>query len=101
MADMFVDATDELYGDAYDIVINAGTTNEIRCPWGYGIYTINLDRETFSINNHTIFGIFLNTARLGNLPKPYPLTLTLRITLETIPVTATNTRQFTTSMVTL
>ncbi|OBT77684.1 hypothetical protein VF21_03707 [Pseudogymnoascus sp. 05NY08] len=58
MADIFVDATDELYGDAYDLVINAGNTDEFRSPWRYGIYTINLDRETFSVNNHTFYSLW-------------------------------------------
>ncbi|OBT54063.1 hypothetical protein VE04_06796 [Pseudogymnoascus sp. 24MN13] len=77
MADMFVDATDELYGDAYDLVTNAGNTDEFRSPWRYGIYTINLDRETFSINNRTFYNLWdiPQHRKTGKPPQALPFNI--------------------------
>ncbi|KAL5349760.1 hypothetical protein ACLOAV_004792 [Pseudogymnoascus australis] len=58
MADMFADGTDDLNGGAYEIATNAGNTDEIRDPWIYRIYTINLDREIFSVNNRTFYNLW-------------------------------------------
>lgn len=58
MADMFADGTDDLHGGAYEIATNAGNTDEIPDPWIYRIYTINLDRENFSVNNRAFYNLW-------------------------------------------
>ena len=77
MAEMFADATDELYGDAYEIVTNTGNTDEIRSSWIYRIYTINLDREIFSVNNRNFYNLWdiPQHRKTGKPPQALPVNI--------------------------
>lgn len=74
---MFADATDELYGDAYEIVTNTGNTDEIRSSWIYRIYTINLDRENFSVNNRSFYNLWdiPQHRKTGKPPQALPVNI--------------------------
>ncbi|OBT65425.1 hypothetical protein VE03_06041 [Pseudogymnoascus sp. 23342-1-I1] len=77
MSAIFVDGTDELYSDAYELVTDAGNTDGTRSPWTYRIYTINLDRETFSVNNRTFYNLWdiPQFRKTGKCPQALPFNI--------------------------